>query len=361
MRPIVFISGEISQPRIIKRVVSIAEAGFHVSVYGFDRGVYNCNTFPTNIQVNILGELKDGRDYLKKLKLTKEAVREIVDKEKSRNPIYYTFTLIGAYFLYKQKVDYVYELADVLYGYPKFNAVRPFLKAIEKHIIKSSKLTVMTSLGFKEYFFDKRKVDNVLIQPNKLNSCFKNFKRLSISDVSQSSYRFAFIGAIRYADTVLRFAKVIGKSFPNHEFHFYGESAAVDYFMKETSEFSNIYFHGKYKNPEDLASIYDKVDIVISAYHTDSLNERIAEPNKLYETIFFLKPIVVSKGTFIEKQVLKYNCGFAIDCYSETSIEEFVRSLNNNILSNIRENEYKIPTHELVDKPDDIIHHLKSI
>ena len=52
-----------------------------------------------------------------------------------------------------------------------------------------------------------------------------------------------------------------------------------------------------------------------------------AEPNKLYESIFFNCPIIVSKGTFLGNKVEELGIGFAIDSMNNESITTFLNSL----------------------------------
>lgn len=360
MRKIVFITGSLSQPRVIKRIISIHSAGFEVSVYGFDKGQYNGNTLPQDISVEILGSLKDGKKYLTKIKKMRTAITEIIDKERSHNPIFYTFGFIGAYFINYKKVEFVYELSDLIYGYPKFNKVRFLLKLIEKKIIRNSSLTIMTSEGFRDFLFKTKIPPQVIIQPNKLSSYFKNKNRPVCSRFNINNLKFAFVGAIRYPETVLRFATVVGEKFPNHEFHFFGESIFSEQFIEKTREYKNVVFHGKFKNPDDLECIYSQIDIVVCVYHTDSLNERIAEPNKLYESIYFAKPIIVSQDTFLEKQVNKFNCGVSLNSYSNEVIEKFIKDLTSSQIKQFEFNELNVPTEQLIDDPRIIIERLSQ-
>ena len=59
---IVFFVMSLSQPRCIKRVTALMNAGYHCIVYGYRRGLYDVNDFPEGIEVNVLGEIKNG-DY----------------------------------------------------------------------------------------------------------------------------------------------------------------------------------------------------------------------------------------------------------------------------------------------------------
>ncbi len=61
-RKIVFITGALSQPRIIKRINSFIDNGYEVEVYGFDRGKYSINKETYKCDINIVGEQKDGQN-----------------------------------------------------------------------------------------------------------------------------------------------------------------------------------------------------------------------------------------------------------------------------------------------------------
>ena len=53
--------------------------------------------------------------------------------------------------------------------------------------------------------------------------------------------------------------------------------------------YPNIFLHGSFSNPQDLAKVYESFDVCVTCYGTSSGNVKIAEPNKLYESIYFCK------------------------------------------------------------------------
>ncbi len=167
---------------------------------------------------------------------------------------------------------------------------------------------------------------------------------------------FSFVGAVRY-ETVFRFAEVIGTHFPQHQFVFYGQAygSANDECERLTSKYPNVMHYGAYKNPEDLESIYKNINIVIACYTPSSLNERLAEPNKLYESMFFCKPIVVSDGIFLSRQVKTYKCGYCIDATNNQNIIEFVNGLSEEDINRISANEAQMNPRDLVDNPKAIL------
>ena len=352
---IVVIANSLSQPRIIKRIESLSKLDCELKIYGYDRGIYTCNSLPKSLSVEILGAQKDGVSYKNKFSQVKNDISNIISKEGKNDVLYYAFGFIQALFLFAQKVKYIYEISDIVYAYKKFALVSPFVKILDKKIIAQSKVTILTSEGFADYFYGDNRPQNIIIHPNKLNSFFNSFSDRKVKDIDINHLVFSFIGAIRYPDTILRFAKIIGKYYPQHEFHFYGESSYEKDFKLETKEYSNVKYFGKFNNPKDLGSIYSKVDVVVACYDVSSLNEKIAEPNKLYESLFFCKPIIVSTTTFLSKQVEKYGCGFSIDAHEDKNIINLINCLDYNVLNNIVETEFLIDRNTLIDNSDKLI------
>lgn len=359
-RKIIFVVDSLSQPRCIKRILSFVHAGYECEVYGYDRNKYNCNSLPKDIPVTVLGEMHDGVDYFKKLKMLRQDIRGIVIKHKNESPVYYSFGFISTLLFFLKRQDYVYEISDILYGYPRFSKVLWLFKALDKRIIKKSVATVMTSEGFYEFFGLKN--NNIIIQPNKVNSSMSNVERKRLQLNKDSGLVFSFVGAIRY-DTVFRFAEIVGSYFPHHQFHFYGQASdSSSKRIKDLMEkYSNIKSFGAFKNPDDLEKIYNAISIVVACYTPSSLNERIAEPNKLYEAMFFCKPIVVSDGTFLSRQVKRFDCGFCLDATNEQNIIDFIKNLDAEECRRISEIDANRDVHELLDNPDSITKRVTSL
>lgn len=348
---LVFILESISQPRCIKRINSFISQGFDVEIYGIDRSTYNENATISGKQINIIGKQTDGDDYFKKLINNNRAIKNILKSHNSQKTIFYSF---GFALTLSLKINgcknYVYEISDILYGYNKFNLIRPFFKRIDKKLIKKSLITVLTSEGFANFLFNDNWPDNAIIQPNRLNIYFRNIKiSYKPSEIDSRSLRFAYVGAFRYPNTVFRFAEIIGKHFPLNEFHFYGDSKLTEQVISLSNKYDNVKYFGSFKNPDDLESIYNNFDIVVACYDIQSINERIAEPNKLYEALFFNKPIIASKNTFLSDKVEKLKCGYSIDASNDQSIISFLESIEDDQLKSIKNNINLINDDEIID------------
>ena len=354
---VVFIIHALSQPRCIKRVVSLQQAGFECVVYGYNRGNYDVNTFPDDICVHVLDRMENGNSK-NNFKIAIRHLNDII-QENGKDCIYYTFGFLASFLISFKKVSFIYEISDILYAYPKYDKVRFLMKLLDKRIIRKAKYVVMTSGGFQK--FHGLNDEKVILLPNKVSPVLMNVERHPISYI-EHKLRFAFVGAIRY-DAIFRFAQTIGERFPDDEFHFYG--GAPERTLKRvrslTDQYSNIYHHGPFKSPRDLSQIYNEVDVIVACYDTHSLNERIAEPNKLYESILFCRPLIVSEETYLAQRVADYGCGYAINPSSVDSIASFVKSLTVRELTAISENELHTDVKEIIYDATQLINALNKL
>ena len=363
MKTLVFIALQLSQPRCIKRIETFHKAGFPIKVYGFDSGLYSSTLSKLTFEVEEIITRDKNIGKFQKIKFFLSTIKRII-KENKKNSIFYFFgyEIASIAWLLRCK-NFIYEEADVTASRSNSNIMRSIMLAIDRAIIRKSKLTVFTSQGFVKYLFGEKQPENITLMPNKLSTYFNAEKKATVksSDMDIKHIKFGFIGLIRYPNTIIRFAKVIGKYFPQHEFHFFGDAEKKEYIDDELHSYKNVIMHGAFENPKDLQKIYSNLDISIVCYDTASGNVRIAEPNKLYESIFFETPIVVSSGTFLEERVKEYNVGYAIDASQDNTIMEFVNGITKDNIETIIGRMKNIPYNELIDSSDTLISRAKDI
>ena len=326
MKPIIFITSTTSNSHCKNRIEQFIQQGYKVHVYSFRR---DKETTPENLpyKIQVLGDIVSS-NYLKRLTIYFRGIKKMVSLyKKEKNILYYSFGLDLAMFLrlFVQKQQYLYEEADLVQTYHSNKIVTKLLNCIDRKIISDSLHTILTSEGYLQYHFPNGAYPkNVTIVPNKLNPAILNYSAKK-SKTDMTHLRFAFVGGARF-DSIDHFVEVFLANFPQHEFHFYGH---VEPRMNRFAEkYENVFYHGRFKNPDDLANIYANIDILLCAYDYRYANVRYAEPNKLYEAIYFEKPIIVSKSTFLSEKVSKLNIGYMIDPFDDNAIKQFVNGLS---------------------------------
>ena len=334
MANIVFILNNISHPHCHRRISEFIDNGFNVKVYGFAR---NGNEIPYKNDLynsNLLASI-DQRNYIKRLSVLFKGIRQVIN-ESNQDDILYLFGLDIAMFssIQKRKLSFIYEEADLVHTYIKNNIIKSIFEKIDLKIMKKSLLTILTSEGFARYHFGNSIPANISLITNRLNPAVLNIKPKYKNKIDINQINFGFAGSIRFKSIYL-FAEHIGKYYPQHIFHFFGtcNKKEINLFNK-LKKYQNIIFHGVFSNPSDLPSIYSMIDFVVATYDSEFENVRYAEPNKLYEAIYFDTPIIVSENTFLAEKVKNMGVGFSVNVENPESLDNFIKSISETKINN---------------------------
>ena len=240
--------------------------------------------------------------------------------------------------------------------------IRKTLVAINKLAIKNSALTIFTSEGFLD-FYKNIPSNKYIVIPNKVSP---NCPPFSIEDRTinpTEKIKIGFVGSIRY-ETTYNFVKVCAEHFPNVEIHLFGIYSEGCKFAAKTKtiaeKYDNVIYHGRFKNPDDLPAIYSQIDMVLSAY-TPCPSVIYAEPNKLYEAIYFRCPIIVNKNTFLSKKVDRLNIGYSIDALDIDSIKSFINNLSADSYNSKRAQCSSIDQKECINTNKDLFQRIANI
>jgi glycosyltransferase involved in cell wall biosynthesis len=326
-KKIVFILSSIYAPRVHKRINEFIENGYDVSVFGFDRKE-TVTLAECSYEVQALGDFSSCINYHNRLWTYYKGIQQVRTISNSDEILYYLFGLdVGLWsFLFKKK-KYIYEEADMTHLNIRNKMIGQLLELLDIKIIKRSLLSVFTSEGFLLYHFPKKKPENVIVVPNRLSTNVLQYTPIPKRDLSISKLRIGFVGVIRY-DSIASFAEYFLYSRPNCEFHFYGkEMDERNIKFQQLKQYPNCFFHGPFVTPVDLSAIYSNIDLVLSTYDARFTNVLYAEPNKLYEAIYFNTPIIVTVGTFLSHKVEEMQIGYSVDPFSPESMERLLINL----------------------------------
>jgi len=319
---IYFVLSSVNDPHANKRVKDFERFGHETRIYGFLR--HSHLKFGDDTQV--LGRFTDDVPYIKRLSLYVRSLRRLFKKENGKDIIWYYQGLDIAMFsvLFNRKRRFIYEECDLVHTYVSNPLLRAVFERIDKYVIRKSLKTVTTSEGFIQYHYPspQKRPDNIVLIPNRLSRDILRLKSPEPHDADLGHLRFAYVGGMRFK-ALLNVADAISEKFPQHEFHFYG---FFDPMFPEAlrPHRPNVFYHGAFKSPVDLPDIYASVDVSICTYDYHVDNVRYAEPNKLYEAIYFRCPIVASKGTFLAEKIKSMGIGYECDPYAPEDIERMV-------------------------------------
>lgn len=342
---ITFILGSLNDSHYRKRVEEFINNGYEVQVFGFLRKGQGLPEYACPI--TILGTIQE-RHYKDRLVLYYKQIKSIAPK--CRNTICFYGSLdIAVFARLFIHTPYIYEVCDLTELVISNRVVRKFFVKLNKKCINKSLLTIVTSEGFINYFKDIELKKLVLI-PNKVSPDCPAYN-VKKKDIIQKPIKIGFVGVIRY-ESLYHFINAC-QNRDNVEIHMFGRYSDGDSWSMKTKEAIdssiNMFYHGKFKNPIDLPEIYSQIDMVLCTY-TPSPGVNYAEPNKLYEAIYFRKPIIVSEGTFLGEKVKKMNIGYSIDSMNEESVGKFIESITIPSYMEKMENCYEIEQNDCIDR-----------
>lgn len=184
-------------------------------------------------------------------------------------------------------------------------------KFILKRKLKNVVGVIHASDAFSDYYFNQYNYNNNYIFyniPMELGGKLQENIKLN-DNTNKSNLTIGFIGVIRYIDQL----RMLINSTRNTNFNVKISGGGKDYFeIKEYSkDFNHVKVEGKFDSRDTLKK-YEDIDVIYSLYNTLNENVKLALPNKLAYSILLQKPIIVSRGTYLQKVVEEYNIGYAV-------------------------------------------------
>ena len=215
---------------------------------------------------------------------------------------------------------YIFDIRDYTH---ESNSI--YYKTVES-LINHSAFTTISSKGFLSFLPESEK--------------YKLVHNINIDYVKKDHYQtpdsgittIGFVGSVRYynenAELIRQFANC-----NNYQLVYYGnitnDCDLPGYCQKNS--ISNVSFKGHFNNSKK-DEIYQTINIINSIYGLSSgLETKTAMPNRFYDAAIYKIPILVSKDTFLEKEVAHYKIGFAVDIFKDDVkdlLEAYLKDFN---------------------------------
>jgi succinoglycan biosynthesis protein ExoL len=347
MSQLIIITPTSTQPRFRKRIESFLQENKKVKVFSFKRKHQIINDFGEKFSVEYLAEIEDGKYFKRLYKLFVSFLK--LRKNISKEADIYVFGLDLAFFgvLFLKNRNLILEIGDIR---KSNNTLINYLSAqIESFVFKNINQLVVTSPGFKNYYSARYPDIAITIKLNKIYREYLPFyelrSNLKLKDKNKNKITIGIIGLLRYK-TILQ---VLDRYANSEQFDFLviGDGALVDEIINIKA--NNIYYYGAFKNPDDLNIIYTAIDFNFVVYNSKDINVQLALPNKLYESIYFNIPIIVSKDTFLWKEVEKNCIGICVDDSSDEINFNFENSLTIENLKRFKYNISRIENNNIIE------------
>ena len=313
--------------RATKEINALLECGYTIDVFGWDE---NLNT------LEICEKIFHGKDvkftFYKGAKSQGSIIQKIksfigwmqfaaVELKKENYDFLHACDLDCGMIAKQSRIPYVYDIYDYFVDSHSLNQIFRFIfEHMEIGVINSSSATVICT--------EERRAQIVKAHPKKTVVIY-NSPDISPTEEQNVSikYDYAYCGTLGEG----RLIKEILSAYEGHEdlhFAFAGNGTYAQMVDELSKVEPNFIFKGTIPYREVLE--IERSSMVISAiYNPITRNNRLCAPNKFYEALALGKPVIVCRGTGIDKVVEQNGLGIVID-YNADEFYKAMMHLRNN-------------------------------
>lgn len=211
------------------------------------------------------------------------------------------------------KKKYIYDICD--FYIDAFNVPRKLkflIKKMDFYAIKKSEAIILVNESRVEQIQGSTPKKTIFIH----NSPPDNIIPCKIKKISKPTIFYAGV----LADNRMIIETInICKRHPEWNFIIGGFGPIENYCDEISKKIENIHFLGKI--PYEKVIFYTKeADVIFACYDPSVPNHKYSSPNKLYEAMLCMKPIIVCRNTGVDKIVEDENIGLICE-YDERSLE----------------------------------------
>ncbi|XUY28497.1 glycosyl transferase family 1 [Agrobacterium sp. rho-8.1] len=342
MTHILYLAHDLADPAIRRRVMTLQAGGAKVSLAGFTRGENRLATVD-GVTPIILGETADGQFVQRILSVVKSSfsLKHLL-KNVTRPDVIIARNLemlalsrrVSS--IYGRDVPVVYECLDIHRLLLNEGPAGTLVNAAQRYFAKDAKLLITSSPAFVSQYFAPRSglALPVLLQENKVLVLDANQAQIAPQPRAPKAgepWRIGWFGALRCRKSLEILGNFAKRMDGKVEIVLRGRPAYSEFddFDGYVANAPHVTFRGPYKNPEDLASIYDDVHFTWAIdFFEEGQNSSWLLPNRLYEgCLYGTLPIAVA-GTETARFLETRNIGHVLPIANTETLEALFQQMD---------------------------------
>lgn len=290
-----------------------------------------------------LGETRDGA-FLQRIRQVFAGARRAAaarDKLAAADVIYArNLDMLACAFLAKRRAGLdtpvIYESLDVHRLLTRTDAIGAAMRWLEQSLLKRSAGLVVSSPGFIRNHFEKRYpgdfrafvVENRLAPGAQYGA--RACDRKSEAAHTAQPLRLGWVGNLRCRRSLDLLCQLADQFPDSLEVRLHGlpSRSEIPVFEPVIDARMNMTYFGRYRSPEDLAGIYDGLDVVWAGDFMEAgYNSVWLLPNRIYEGGYYCTPSIAPAGTETAAWLERHACGFILEEPLERSLPELIGRL----------------------------------
>jgi succinoglycan biosynthesis protein ExoL len=235
----------------------------------------------------------------------------------------------------------VYECLDVHRFMTREDALGQAMRQFERNLLGDTDLVVVSSPAFAREYFDVRQpgLARTMLIENRLASGFDYGPRPTPAPSRGDVVRLGWFGNLRCRRSLALILDLADRLGPKLEVRMRGAPTKTDLgdFEARIAGRANVSFGGRYRWPDDLASIYADVDIVWAGdFHDPGANSKWLLPNRLYEGGYYGAPPLAPADSETGRWIASHGFGFTLAEPLEETMPAFFASLGREPIESAR-------------------------
>ena len=340
MTHVLYLAHDLADPAIRRRVMTLQAGGAKVSLAGFRRGD-NKLAAVDGLSPIVLGETADGRFVQRIMSVAKSSLSLAARLKTVSKPdiiLARNLEMLAlakrATAIYGNDVPLVYECLDIHRLLLNDGAAGKAMNAAQRYFARDAKLLITSSPAFVENYFKSRSGLKLplLLQENKV---------LQLDDTQTEPpkprmprqgepWKIGWFGALRCRKSLEILSDFARRMDGKVEVILRGRPAYSEFddFDGLVANAPYVRFEGPYKNPEDLASIYNEVQFTWAIdFFEEGLNSSWLLPNRLYEGCLHGTFPIALAGTETARFLQQRHIGFVMETATAQNLEMLFNSL----------------------------------
>lgn len=318
---ILFFTTALEHRTFRKTVKMLSEVGVRARYVGFTRYNYPCAE--DGLETVILGQVKQG-NYANRFFFALSRL-VLVRREAKKNDLMYCFALDSLVLAHLatvgMRIPIAYQVQDIrpiLVGSKIKNRLSRFL---EKLALGRVKHVVLSSYAYYQNHFKIHydlSEQSISVIENKLENDPDPVASpgTKISLRNPTPIRIGYFGMLRCSRSWEILKSAVDRAEGRLELIVRGKPVGLETFDTDVSSSNRIFYGGSYRSPDELADLYEAVDLVWTAYPygmAKAGNWQWARTVRFYEAGAFGKPMISQVETQDAYVISQYGIGMNID------------------------------------------------
>jgi len=320
-------------PRVEKSATTLVKAGYGVTILGWDRYGESAETAMLGeakiVRLPIQAEYGSGiRNFPALLRWQGGLMKWLSKHHQEFDSIHACDfdTVIPALiskFLWKKLVLYdIFDFyADHLRSTPQW--IKRIIRYVDKVCIRLVDGVILVDDARWEQIAGAIPKRSAVIYNTPQDDLFK------VSHSGEDQVRpltLVYVGLIQVERGILEILDVL-ENHPEWSLDIAGFGGDEETIQKRARERENVRWHGRipYERALELST---KADVLFATYDPAIPNHHYASPNKVFEAMMLGKPIVVARGTNIDRIIEKFECGLVVEFGKLKELENALVSLD---------------------------------